>query len=109
LVFVWYDRKPLYGHHPVEYTTFTEACKFFDRELFGGRLPPVLITLQRQANSCGYFSPDRFDERSSPSSIKESVGELALNPDRFANASDEEILSTMVHEMAHVWQEARGY
>ena len=68
-------------------------------------MPAVLITLQRQANSYGYFSPNRFARRSSQNS---SVGELALNPDRFTGASDEEICSRLVHEMAHVWQDAHG-
>jgi predicted SprT family Zn-dependent metalloprotease len=38
----------------------------------------------------------------------ETVHELALNPDNFTGRSDELILSTLVHEMAHVWQETYG-
>jgi len=34
--------------------------------------------------------------------------ELALNPDVFTGRSDELILSTLVHEMVHVWQETHG-
>ncbi len=34
--------------------------------------------------------------------------ELALNPDTFSGRSDEDILSTLVHEMAHVWQQTYG-
>ena len=30
-----------------------------------------------------------------------------MNPDHFGR-SDEEILSTLVHEMAHVWQQTHG-
>jgi hypothetical protein len=33
---------------------------------------------------------------------------LALNPDAFEGRSDMEILSTLVHEMCHCWQEAFG-
>jgi ribosomal protein S27AE len=36
------------------------------------------------------------------------VHELALNPDNFTGRSDELILSTLVHEMAHVWQQTYG-
>jgi predicted RNA-binding Zn-ribbon protein involved in translation (DUF1610 family) len=36
------------------------------------------------------------------------VHELALNPDDFTGRSDESILSTLVHEMAHVWQQTYG-
>ena len=34
--------------------------------------------------------------------------ELALNPDVFTGRSDELILSTLVHEMAHGWQQTHG-
>ena len=54
----------------------------------------------------GYFSPERFQGRV----VKESVAhELALNPDAFTDRTDEEILSTLVHEMVHVWQEMYGH
>jgi hypothetical protein len=36
------------------------------------------------------------------------VPELALNPDSFIGRTDEMILSTLVHEMAHVWQQTHG-
>ena len=31
-----------------------------------------------------------------------------MNPDTFTGRSDEEILSTLAHEMAHVWQQTHG-
>ena len=34
--------------------------------------------------------------------------ELALNPDSFIGRTDEMILSTLVHEMTHVWQQTHG-
>jgi hypothetical protein len=39
---------------------------------------------------------------------KITAHELALNPDVFTGRSDELILSTLVHEMVHVWQETHG-
>jgi hypothetical protein len=62
------------------------------------------VTLQRHANTRGYFSPERFKGRVE----KQTVHELALNPDTFTGRSDEMILSTLVHEMCHVWQETYG-
>jgi hypothetical protein len=72
--------------------------------LFAGSLPQVLVTLQRHANTRGYFSPERFKGRID----KQTVHELALNPDNFTGRSDELILSTLMHEMVHVWQETYG-
>ena len=87
-----------------EYQGFQRAYDFFNRELFEGNLPQVLVTLQRHARTYGYFSPGRFNGRID----KTVVHELALNPDGFAGRTDEMILSTLVHEMCHVWQQTHG-
>jgi hypothetical protein len=87
-----------------EYQGFQRAYDFFNIELFGGSLPQVLVTLQRHANTRGYFSPERFKGRVE----KAAVHELTLNPDTFTGRTDEMILSTLVHEMCHVWQETYG-
>src|SRR5262245_2513382 len=87
-----------------EYRTFQQAYDFFNRELFDGSLPDVLVTLQRRGNSRGYFSRERFVGRNGQ---KEAAHELALNPDHFGR-TDAEICSTLVHEMCHTWQTAFG-
>src|SRR5882724_2053817 len=87
-----------------EYQGFQRAYDFFNRELFEGSLPQVLVTLQRHANTKGYFSPERFSGRIDTA----AVHELALNPDSFTGRTDEMILSTLVHEMCHVWQQTHG-
>ena len=86
------------------YQGFQTAYDFFNRELFEGSLPQVLVTLQRHARTYGYFSPRRFNGRID----KTAVHELALNPDNFTGRTDEMILSTLVHEMCHVWQQTFG-
>jgi hypothetical protein len=83
-----------------EYGTFQTAYDFFNAELFSGELHPLLITLHRKAHSKGYFCRERFTHREQ----KLTTHELAMNPDCFSERSDEEILSTLVHEMCHVWQ-----
>lgn len=89
---------------PAQYRAFQEAYDFFNAELFGGSLPHVLVTLQRHAKARGYFSPERFTGRIEAA----AVHELAMNPDCFTGRTDEAILSTLAHEMAHVWQQAHG-
>ena len=84
-----------------EYAGFDGAYGWFNTRLFGGHLPPCLITLQRKAKSRGYFATDRFGHRQDTST---STHELALNPDTFVDRSDKDILSTLVHEMCHCWQ-----
>ena len=89
---------------PREYRAFQKAYDFFNRELFGGSLPHVLVTLQRHAKMLGYFWADGFTGRTENS----KTHELALNPDGFTGHNDREILSTLAHEMAHVWQQTHG-
>ncbi len=88
-----------------EYAGFDGAYEWFNRKLFGGKLPPCLITLQRKARSHGYFANERFGHRSDR---EQRTDELALNPDTFVGRSDKEILSTLVHEMCHCWQQHFG-
>ncbi len=87
-----------------EYAQLERAYDWLNSDLFAGRLPACLITLQREKNARGYFSPQRFASRHQAGELTD---ELALNPSTF-NRPDIEILSTLAHEMAHVWQEHNG-
>ena len=80
-----------------------KAYDFFNRTLFGKTLPPCLITLQRQRRSYGYFSGDRWTTEEG-----ELTDEIALNPAHFIDRYLEETLSTLVHEMVHLWQHHFG-
>ena len=88
-----------------EYTAFDQAYAYCNTVLFSGKLRPCLITLQRQARSYGYFAVGRFQDRTVE---VHTTDELALNPDTFAGRSDTDMLSTLVHEMVHCWQQHFG-
>jgi len=89
--------------HPTHrtYTSLDAAYDHFNRELFGGTLPPCLITMQRHHGAYGYFSGERFASLADP---EEVTDEIALNPAHFATRTPTDILSTLVHEMTHLWQ-----
>lgn len=86
-----------------EYTNLDQAFDYFNAELFGGQLPLVLLTFQRHGQAYGYYAPKRFKARHGD----ETTDEIALNPEMF-NTPDLEILQTLVHEMAHLWQQHFG-
>jgi hypothetical protein len=91
---------------PVEYQGWHGAYTFFNNRLFAD-CPlgnNVLIVLQRHAHSRGHYSPNRFSGRKS----MEALDEICMNPDAFVDRSDEQILSTLVHEMTHRWQQFHG-
>jgi len=96
--------KPAVLPTPKTYNSFQGAYDFFNKALFGGKLPPCLVTLQRQAKAFGYFAGERFGSMDG----KEKHDEIAMNPAHFAERSTEEILSTLAHEMAHLWQHHFG-
>jgi predicted SprT family Zn-dependent metalloprotease len=87
-----------------EYRILDEAYDFLNNTFFHGQLPSCMITLQRKANSAGYYSPERFEHRKK---IKHT-DEIALNPAQYHNKSDLEIISTLAHEMVHLWQNHFG-
>ncbi|MFT6164009.1 MAG: hypothetical protein ACJAZ7_000770 [Zhongshania aliphaticivorans] len=81
------------------YKIFETAYAFFNARLFEGALPKCLITFQRQSRLMGYVSFNRWKNKQ-----HESIDELAINPEYFANFPLTEILQTLCHEMTHVWQ-----
>lgn len=81
------------------YEELQSAYDHFNRSLFGGELPPCLITLQREKRTYGYYCMERFVNRTGT-----KTDEIAMNPAWFAVRSVEEVLSTLAHEMAHLWQ-----
>jgi len=101
---VTYDTKAATTITEREYRVFQVAYDFLNEQLFAGSLPHVLVTLQRHAKAKGYFAADRFEGRTDGA----KAHELAMNPDVFTGRSDELILSTLAHEMAHVWQQTHG-
>jgi len=79
------------------------AYDFFNIELFNNELPDCLITMQRTNGAYGYFSPNRFTTKDG-----KTTDEIAMNPIYFAGRTLEELLSTLVHEMVHLWQHRFG-
>ena len=98
------------GNRPVRpvrtYASLDAAYKHFNRHLFGGLLQACIITLQRRKSTYGYFVAERMAELDDGED--QAVDEIALNPAEFSGRSPQEILSTLVHEMVHLWQHHYG-
>lgn len=89
---------------PQSYGPLRRASLRFNRKLFGGKLPPCLVTLQRPRRAYGYFAGRRF--KSADGGFV--ADEIALNPVHFAERGAKKVLSTLAHELAHQWQEHHG-
>ncbi len=87
------------------YLSLEEAYFEFNNRLFDGNLPACLITLQRDKKSVGYFHAEIFEGKNGNSGKR--TDEIALNPDHFSR-DDKQVLSTLAHEMCHLWQHHFG-
>lgn len=85
------------------YSGLQSAFDHFNAELFGGALPPCLLTLRSASRAYGYHHAGRFI---SPDGRQ--LDELGLHPGFFTLRPVEQVLSTLVHEMTHHWQEHAG-
>ena len=81
------------------YDAYQIAYDHYNATLFGGQLPHCLITMQRKKRCFGYFSHGRFVRGDGT-----TTDEIALNPQTLAGFPITETLSTLVHEMVHLWQ-----
>jgi predicted SprT family Zn-dependent metalloprotease len=82
------------------YERLGAAYDWFNGHLFENTLPPCLITFQRTRRARGYFRREALQARRG----KRRTDEIALNPATFPDRSDREVMSTLVHEMVHLWQ-----
>lgn len=100
---------------------------FFNRALFGGELPHVVLNFSRHAKALGFFAPERWTPREAPlvydpehlrdphappfvpaESNDVATHEISLNPTYLKRRSPRDTSSTLVHEMVHLWQEEFG-
>jgi hypothetical protein len=89
------------------YDSLLIAYRLMNDRLFAGTLPLCLITLQREKKTFGYFCGNKFTY---DKDVKESTDEIALNPQYFRSPGrdDRKVVSTLVHEMCHLWQHHYG-
>src|SRR5256712_14181348 len=85
------------------YTELQRAYDFFNARLFGGQLPPCLITMQRKNRTYGHFSGECWNDQAGA-----VTDEIALNPTHCATRSTEEGLSPLAHATVHLWQHRCG-
>ena len=76
----------------------------FNAELFGGKLPHVLLNMSRKRGAVGFFWAGRW----SPAEKGAAIAEISMNPEWLKGRSPEQTASTMVHEMVHLWDHVFG-
>ncbi len=94
-----------YGLKPSQdmYEDWQNNYDFLNERLFGFELPNCLITLQRRNGTYGYFKAETFKREDG-----EQCDEIALNPSHYDPDQPIGLLSTLAHEMVHLWQHHYG-
>lgn len=87
------------AHTRIFYEFFQEAFDHYNKHLFDGKLPNVIITVTRKKNIGGYFSPSRWANDAGG-----RVHEIAMNPMLFAKSSFLQVMSIFCHEMVHLYR-----
>jgi hypothetical protein len=85
------------------YSDWQTAYDHFNAALWNNALPDAIITRTRKKSVLGFFAPDRF--RHVDGRI---VAEISMNSSYLAVNDNRDSLSTLVHEMAHVWRHYLG-
>ena len=86
------------------YEALELAIATLGRCLFDDALPACMITFARKDKTRGYFSADRWVETNGET----HVHEIALNPTAAIGRTTDEIVSTLAHELCHLWQSEFG-
>ena len=87
-----------------QYVAFESVFDHFNVELFGGALPPAMLTFAKRSRSYGFYRHDRWRRSATDEG---HVGEIALSPDHLTRG-EKDVASTIVHEMVHLWQFSHG-
>lgn len=89
----------------VIYDFLYDAYRHFNKTLFENKLPfKVVISIERRTNIKGYFSSSRFEVNGE----NVNVSQITLNPSYFRNGEERKVLSTLVHEMCHLYIDMKG-
>jgi predicted SprT family Zn-dependent metalloprotease len=91
-------------------TQFNMLDKLFDyynQKLFGGKLNDCMINMSRQKGAYGFFQPQNWKKYNLKKESNKDIHEISLNPN-YLDRPDIEWHSTLVHEMAHLWQQDFG-
>ncbi|MCC6808572.1 MAG: SprT-like domain-containing protein [Deltaproteobacteria bacterium] len=88
-----------------QFAAYRAMFDHFNREVFEGNLPPVILNFSRHAGALGFFAPERWQRIAADGT---TIHEISLNPSYLGTRPARETASTLVHEMCHLWQQVHG-
>lgn len=87
-------------HSPKLAEEFQQAYDYFNEVLFNSELPQcILVLCNSNRRTLGYYHQGQYVDTENA----EVIDKIALNPQWFAERGMEKTLSTLVHEMCHLY------
>lgn len=83
-----------------QFRSLNEAYQYFNRILFHGKLPGCILNFSRKSGTHGFMAPERWRR---VGETNYSTHEISLTPTTLYR-EPLLVFSTLVHEMAHLWQ-----
>lgn len=87
-----------------QWAAYQGLYTWLNNALWDGRLPHCVLNFSRHAKAYGFFSPERWKAMADDT----IAHEISLNPDHLGTRDIRAVVSTLVHEMCHLWQAAFG-
>lgn len=86
---------------------------YFNKHLFNNELNDCILNFSRKSKAYGFFAPERWSKRNQNvmdaiENSKNRIHEISLNPEFTKNRRPDAWVSTIVHEMVHLWQQDFG-
>jgi len=86
-----------------QFAAYQAMAQYFNEQLFGGELPPILFNFSRKGPRVrGFFAPHRWEKGAA------TTHEISLNPQLLKERLPIEVAATLVHELCHLWQFVSG-
>ena len=86
-----------------QWDAYQQLYNYFNKRLFAGTLPSIILNFSRKANTCGFFSKDRWSRTDGA-----KTHEISINPVHLATDPFIQVCQTIAHEQVHLWQAEFG-
>jgi hypothetical protein len=77
-----------------QFRAYEAMFAHFNRELWKGRLPPVLLNFSRHTGTLGFFAPERWQKGETAGGAR--MHEISINPAFLLTLPPREVASTLV-------------
>lgn len=88
-----------------QFTAIQSMFDYFNKKLFNNECEPCLLNLSRLSRAHGFFAPERWTV--AKEGEQPAIHEISLCPESMSR-DPKQVVSTLVHEMAHLWQQDHG-